>query len=173
LGNPLLFKGFGNRRNQFHDTELSSRIDNAFHALAIDEKRKNFEATLWLQQAHSVGQVLEQVWFPGVHSDVGGGYAENESGLSDIAMQWMLEKAQSCNLNFDSIPMKPNPMATTHESYRGFYKLQSRLFRPIGIAETKQGKTNELIHPLVLERYKKDPNYRPKNLVDYFNKHPF
>jgi hypothetical protein len=46
LGNPLLLNGFLSSRNQFHDTELSSRISNAFHALAIDEKMKNFEATL-------------------------------------------------------------------------------------------------------------------------------
>ena len=169
LGNPLMLKGFGNKQNQFHDTDLSTRICNAFHALAIDEKRKNFEATLWHQQPGTKEQVLEQVWFPGVHSDVGGGYPE--AGLSDIALQWMLEKAESCHLNFNNIEMAPNPMAAMHESYHGFYTLQSKYIRPIGIIEPEKGNTNESIHPSVLVRYKNDISYRPINLVDYFKLH--
>jgi uncharacterized protein (DUF2235 family) len=170
LGNPLVLNGFLSKQNQFHDTDLSSRVSNAFHALAIDEKRKNFEATLWHQQTHSKDQVLEQVWFSGVHSDVGGGYPE--TGLSDISLQWMLEKAQNCNLNFDKIAMSPASRAMMHESYRGFYKLQSKLLRSIGVVNPKKGNTNEFIHPSVLERYQNDEAYRPKNLVDYFNQHP-
>jgi uncharacterized protein (DUF2235 family) len=172
LGNPLLMKGFGSKHNQFHDTDLSTRVSNAFHALAIDEKRKNFEATLWHQQAGSKGQVLEQVWFPGVHSDVGGGYAETENQLSDIALQWMLEKAESCNLNFEKIALNPGPLAVMHETYRGFYTLQKKLFRPIDAVDPDEGKTNETLHPAVVERYNNDKNYRPVNLVDYFRRHP-
>jgi uncharacterized protein (DUF2235 family) len=172
LGNPLFLKGILSTRNQFHDTELSSRIINAFHALAIDEKRKNFEATLWHKQPESKGQVLEQVWFPGVHSDVGGGYPESENGLSDIALKWMLERAESCNLKFDSININPNPMAFMHESYEGLYTLQNKLFRPIAKVNPKKSNTNESLHPSVLERYNNDRFYRPKNLVDYFYRHP-
>ena len=172
LGNPLLLNGYLSRLNQFHDTELSSRIMNAFHALAVDEKRKNFDATLWHQQPDSKDQVLEQVWFQGVHSDVGGGYAETESGLSDIALQWMLEKAESCNLKFDNMVVKPNPMAIMHESYKGLYTLQYKNFRPIGCVNPRRGNTNESLHSSVVERYKNDLAYRPKNLVDYFNRHP-
>ena len=171
LGNPLFLKGIVSKRNQFHDTDLSTKISNAFHALAIDEKRKNFEAALWHQQPGSKDQVLEQVWFPGVHSDVGGGYAE--TGLSDIALGWMLEKAKSCNLNFESISMTPNSMGLMHESYKGFYTLQPRHFRPIGFVDPQKGNTNESLHPSAIERFKTDSNYRPKNLVDYFIKHPF
>lgn len=169
LGNPLPVKGFGNKRNQFHDTDLSSRISNAYHALAVDEKRKNFEATLWHQQAHSTGQVLEQVWFPGVHTDIGGGNPETESGLSDIALQWMLQKAQSCNLSFDMMAINPDPMAKMHESYQGFYKLQPKWYRPIGLTEPLKGNTNESLHPAVMLRYNDDTNYRPKNLSDFLN----
>lgn len=172
LGNPLLLNGILSKRNQFHDPELSSKISNAFQALAIDEKRKNFEATLWHKQIGSEEQVLEQVWFPGVHSDVGGGYPENETGLSDIALNWMLGKAESYNLNFDVIPMNPNPMAMMHESYVGFYTLQNKLFRPIALADAKKGQTNECVHPSVIERYKADKNYRPQNLEDYFKQYP-
>jgi len=170
LGNPLFLNGFLSRKNQFHDTELSSRIANAFHALAIDEKRKNFGATLWTQQAGVKNQVLEQVWFPGVHSDVGGGYPE--TGLSDLALKWMLEKAENCHLHFDFIEINPDLTAQMHESYSGFYTLQPRHFRPIGKVDPKKGITNELLHPSVIERFKQNQNYRPKNLVDYFHQHP-
>ncbi len=166
LGNPLFLNGFFSRRNQFHDTDLSSKVTFAYHALAIDEKRNNFNATLWIQQPNSKDQVLEQVWFPGVHSDVGGGYFE--TGLSDISLNWMLEKAASCDLNFNQIETHPNPMAVMHESYNGFYKLQSKHLRPMGIKPAKNGNTHETIHSSVLTRYKNDPTYRPKNLENYF-----
>lgn len=164
LGNPLLLNGILSKRNQFHDTELSSKIENAFHALAIDEKRKNFKATLWHKQPNSENQVLEQVWFPGVHSDVGGGYPKNESGLSDISLQWMLEKAQSCNLKFNKIDMNPNFLAKQHESYKGLYWLGGRNIRAI----TANSNTNEKLHSCVKERYEKDNLYRPPNLAKFF-----
>jgi uncharacterized protein (DUF2235 family) len=165
LGNPLVMNGYLSKRNGFHDTDLSTKIENAFHALAIDEKRRNFEATLWHQQKDSKDQILEQVWFPGVHSDVGGGYTD--SGLSDIALSWMLEKAQSCNLEFNPIELNSNAMGLMHESYTGFYKLQPPNFRPIGLVDPVKGKTNESVHPVVITRYQNDKSYRPKNLVNY------
>ena len=167
LGNPLVLNGILSRKNGFHDTDLSTRIEHAFHALAIDEKRKNFEATLWHQQKDAGAQVLEQVWFQGVHADVGGGYVE--SGLSDIALNWMLDKAQRCNLQFDPIEINPDALSKRHESYTGFYKLQPPLYRPMGVEDPNKGKTNETVHSSVLERYKIDPLYRPVNLVRYFN----
>lgn len=170
LGNPLFLNGILSKRNQFHDPEISSRTSHAFHALAIDEKRKNFEATLWHRKEDYKDQVLEQVWFPGVHSDVGGGYPD--TGLSDISLKWMLEKAQIYDLNFNHIEMNPNPMGVMHESYVGFYKLQHMHFRPISQVLHNKGNTNESVHHSVIERYKNDPAYRPLNLVDYFNRHP-
>jgi uncharacterized protein (DUF2235 family) len=170
LGNPLFLKSLLSQRNEFHDTDLSSRVVNAFHALAIDEKRMNFEATLWRQQKDAKDQTLEQMWFLGVHSDVGGGYPE--TGLSDISLKWMMEKAQSCNLSFNAVEMHPDPMGQLHESLKGFYKLGNQLYRPIGLKIPGMGNTNEQIHPSVIERYKNDPVYRPKNLVRYFEQQP-
>src|SRR5262249_39926876 len=63
------------------------------HAIAIDERRAFFRTHLWRPAADAAKggpKDLKQVWFPGVHCDVGGGYAEVESGLSKIALQWML-----------------------------------------------------------------------------------
>lgn len=165
LGNPLVLNGILSRKNQFHDTSLTRKIENAFHALAIDEKRKNFKATLWRQKADAKKQVLEQVWFPGVHSDVGGGYPLTESGLSDISLQWMLEKAQKFNLKFNLVEIKPNPLAPKHETFKGFYKLRGKNIRPLVSNEF----TRETLHPSVMERYNKDESYRPQNLVDYLS----
>ncbi|MEI8114372.1 MAG: DUF2235 domain-containing protein [Bacteroidia bacterium] len=170
LGNPLVLNGFFTKRNQFHDTELSSKIGHAFHALAIDENRKNFEATLWHQQEGSKGQVLEQVWFAGIHSDVGGGYPEKETGLSDIALKWMHEKAESCHLNFGNLLLNPNPLASMHQSYTGYYKLKAKFYRPIRHIFPDKGITNETLHSSVVERYKNNANYRPKNLEEYFKR---
>ena len=170
LGNPLLLNGILSRRNQFHDPEISSRVRYAYHALAIDEKRRNFEATLWHQMSECRDQVMEQVWFPGVHSDVGGGYPD--SGLADIALQWMLGKAEKCDLTFDPIRISPDPLSKMHESYQGFYTLQHKLSRPIGTIRPGSGMTYESLHPSVLERYAADKKYRPSNLVDYFKRNP-
>ncbi len=169
LGNPLFLHGVTSGRNEFHDTELSSKIEHAYHALAIDEKRKNFQAALWHQQPDVQGQVLEQVWFPGVHSDVGGGYPV--ALLSDISLQWMAEKANDCNLSFSQMKIHPDPMGLKHESMNALYSLAGKLYRPIGLKIPGSGDTKEYLHPSVQERYKKDPAYRPVNLVRYFE-HP-
>ncbi|WP_186416718.1 DUF2235 domain-containing protein [Bosea sp. CS1GBMeth4] len=75
---------------QFHDTEVSRIVDYAFHALAIDEKREPFQAAVWQRPRHEEFKRIEQVWFPGVHSDIGGGYSEHR--LGDIALTWMIER---------------------------------------------------------------------------------
>ena len=75
------------------------------HAIAIDERRAFFRSHLWrpssrADQEHGPKD-LKQVWFPGVHCDVGGGYLEAESGLSKVALEWMLDEAQSAGLLVD------------------------------------------------------------------------
>ncbi len=169
LGNPLMMNGWITQRQAFHDTKLSSTVANAFQALAIDEKRKYFQAALWNQQAHAANQVLEQAWFVGVHSNVGGGYAS--TGLSDVALQWMVQKAKGCQLDLKEIAARPDPLQNPDESRTGPYKLMPAFYRPIGVPG-KEGPTNELLHPSVLERYRADPAYRPGNLEDYFSRNP-
>lgn len=75
---------------QFHDTEVSSIVDYAFHALALDEKREPFQAAVWQRPRHEKFEKIEQVWFSGVHSDIGGGYADHR--LGDIALHWMIDR---------------------------------------------------------------------------------
>jgi uncharacterized protein (DUF2235 family) len=84
-------------RYNFHDTELSEQVNYAYQALAIDERRGAFPPTLWTRKAgrgalaRGHTQILEQVWFAGCHSDVGGGY--QDCGLADISFLWMAAKA--------------------------------------------------------------------------------
>ena len=77
----------------FHDLKLSSRVDFAFQALAIDEHRRPYRPTPWERQAHSVNQTLRQVWFTGTHGDVGGGY--DDPSLSEIALMWIVAQAST------------------------------------------------------------------------------
>lgn len=91
--------GITRRRSRFHDVRLSSMVQCARQALAIDERRLTFEPCLWDVPADDdrPGGV-KQVWFPGAHSDVGGGNAS--PGLSDVALLWMMGEAAACGLTF-------------------------------------------------------------------------
>jgi hypothetical protein len=75
-------------RYGFHDTTLSSIVDYAFHALALDEARRHYVPTLWSYAFHHNNKGIEQVWFPGCHSDVGGGVESD--GLSSLPLYWMI-----------------------------------------------------------------------------------
>jgi hypothetical protein len=108
---------------------------NACQALAIDERRREFPPTLWTPPSTPLaGQTLEQVWFCGVHCDVGGGYPE--TGLSDITFSWMLGKATTLGLQIDPTveaqyaPLldAKNALGQIHESWSvtwGFPKLRA------------------------------------------------
>jgi len=168
LGNPLLVNGVLSRRNAFHDTALSSWVQRAYQALAIDEKRLHFPPTLWRKQAHAIGQVLEQVWFAGTHSDVGGGHAD--TGLSDLALCWMAEKAAAAGLALGPIRAFPDPTAPLTESRTGVYRALPPYARPLGVPGVPP--SCESLHPSVIERYRKDAGYRPANLDDFFLRNP-
>ena len=74
------------------------------HAVAIDERRAFFRTNLWRgkEGAPPAGpKDMKQVWFAGVHCDVGGGYAENVSGPASVALYWMVGEAQAAGLLID------------------------------------------------------------------------
>jgi hypothetical protein len=94
---------------------------------------------------------MKQVWFPGTHSDVGGGYPELESGLSKITLQWMLREAKACHLLCDPERVatmlgergceyaKPDPKARFHESLQGLlWKVLEHIPKPRYDDETKK-----------------------------------
>jgi len=158
---------------QFHDTTLSSSVENAYHALAIHEKRSDFEPTLWEKQDRpdTADQTLEQVWFSGVHSDVGGGYFEEQ--LSDVAFLWMIEKAKSCSLGFredflaDKDWFNPNPEGRLHDSFDFPFSWLDTLRRKKGNRQF-QAKPNtfESLHGSVVERFKKGERNWPPSFLE-------
>jgi hypothetical protein len=93
LGIPRKWLNWIGRRSfQFHDTELCSIVDHSCHALAIDEHRPEFEAAVWDVPRRGGYHTVEQVWFPGVHANVGGGC--EDKGLSDLTLDWMLKRVR-------------------------------------------------------------------------------
>ena len=84
-------------RFKFPDTHLSEHVACACHALALDEARQSFEPVLW-QERPGDGARIEQVWFAGVHSNVGGGYPRQ--GMSLVALDWMMKRAEAHGLRF-------------------------------------------------------------------------
>jgi uncharacterized protein (DUF2235 family) len=107
-------------RYEFHDTSPSGVIEIGRHALAIDEQRDSFVPTLWTQPIPP-GTHIEQVWFPGVHSDVGGGYGQSD--LAMIPLRWMADEAMAAGLALDETILPPQaalqPLAAQHDSRTG------------------------------------------------------
>lgn len=132
-------------------TEENPSVQVFRHAMAINEKRRMFRLMPWnerqvfkpdplMDEADALSQDIKQVWFSGVHSDVGGGYSEEESGAAKIALAWMLEEAITHGLKVrqklvkhlvygHSHPngtreyMPPDPNGMLHESLAGGWHL--------------------------------------------------
>ncbi len=149
----------------FLDTSLNSKIKNAYHALAIDERRAQFPATLWEGEPRA-GQTLEQVWFTGAHSDVGGGEPSDGSGktaLSDITLGWMMNKADALGLEFDedvfrsyTLPLDAAyALDTFHESWKIF----------CGFPRRREIPANASISNSVVLRCMEENSWRPRNLT--------
>ncbi len=153
LGIPVPFWGtLGEREFLFHDIEPSKIIQHARHALAIDENRIDFEPTLWSEKE---GLDLLQVWFSGVHSDIGGGY--KEQGLSHIASQWISSEACKFGLQFEPhflTSIQPNPADKLHNERTGIYRARKESIRDI----------TGLVHSSAKKRWDLDvDNYRKKS----------
>jgi Uncharacterized alpha/beta hydrolase domain (DUF2235) len=138
----------------FHQTSLGSQVRHAFQSLAMDERRGNFQPAVWVRS--DAGQVLEQVWFPGVHSDVGGGYPDH--GLADATLLWMLGRLRAHSLlSFDDQAVAGGvnrktaelyPEGHIHDSRSLFWKLVGcPVPRPVGITDE-----SECIHESAKER---------------------
>lgn len=130
LGIPVPFWGaLGEREFLFHDTRPSGIIQHTRHAVSIDENREDFEPTFFDKKP---GFDLKQIWFAGVHSDIGGGYEER--GLSDHACKWMIEEADGFGLRFESHleqSLSPGHTDKPHKERKGVYLLRGKLFRTI------------------------------------------
>ncbi|MFI5781493.1 DUF2235 domain-containing protein [Nocardia sp. NPDC051570] len=88
-------------RYRFHDLRLSPTVEYARQALAINERRRAFAPCLWEvpDSGRPDPERVKQVWFKGVHTDIGGGYPDCR--LSDITLRWMVDEAERRGLAFD------------------------------------------------------------------------
>lgn len=103
---------------RFPDRKISPRVHRACHAISIDDERKTFHPTMWNESGSREGQI-EQVWFPGVHSNVGGGYPKQ--GMSLIALDWMMAQAERAGLRF---------LHTDRTDYRDHRDPHDKLYDP-------------------------------------------
>ncbi len=120
-------------------TAVNPDIATVRHAVSIDERRAFYRQNLW--RGADPGQCRE-VWFAGVHSDVGGGYAESDNGLSQITLEWMLCEAIQHGLLIDLEDaahllgykgtgyVRPNPDAEPHNSLCGAWWILEYLPKP-------------------------------------------
>ena len=150
----------------FHDTRLNDKILNARHAVAIDEMRASFSPTLWTGVENRPN--VKQIWFPGAHSDVGGGYLH--IGLSDGALKWMMDEAKVLGLGFHEgmyKQLKPDCRDVLHDSQTGLFKHLRTQPRSTPLLAEEQ---NSAVHTSALERQSNPPicqaPYRPTKTLN-------
>jgi uncharacterized protein (DUF2235 family) len=192
LGIPIgNIPGFGKADMQFLNTGIRAPNRFAFHALAIDEHRKAFAPTLWtvdtpkaLEPDTPPPRTLEQVEqrrFVGAHANVGGGYPSDP--LAQQPLKWLMGKADQHGLSFKrNVEIDGDVLAAPiSDSYApfmgGLYKFVSRRFyREIGQQPFEDGNSirstiNETMDPSVFDRWNRDSDYRPANLVNWVKKY--
>ena len=173
----LLFKGLDCVSDvlfphRFYNYELTNNVESAYHALAIDDERKSFTPEIW-NESESKNTSVEQVWFAGVHSNVGGGY--RRGGLANVALDWMMARAGKSGLKFktgatDEVHSNANVHGRLFNSRDGaaiYFRYQPRDIEEL-CRNKLRGKVK--IHRSVLERMKrKSGNYAPGHLPYEFD----
>jgi uncharacterized protein (DUF2235 family) len=174
-------------RIEFSDTMIPSRIEYGFHALALDEVRSAYRPTLWTLPRYSEKHrqpTLRQVWFSGVHTDVGGGRKDHR--LSDITLAWMISECSNTQLLafdpeylFNRRPQtygntKRTPWATEGGKTQGSTGIKAlisgKIERMLGTATrwplSENDRTNETIHASIADR-KFGNNVGPRHAKKY------
>lgn len=167
LGIPVafiekFFSHFDSLKYQFHDVSLTPNVDYAYQALAIDEHRKPFAPSLWSTATPSTIE-MEQRWFAGVHSNIGGGY--DNDGLANVALDYIVNKAEALGLEVNRNDYlkfyKPHPQDEMRDSMSLQYKVLGEINREI----TLNNASNQVIDESVYKRMAKIAEYRPENLA--------
>ncbi len=123
--------------HRFQNQNLSRHVRRACHAIAVDDERYTFHPVLWNEDGTRDSRRIEQVWFAGMHSDVGGGYPDD--GLAPVSLCWMMAKVRSRpghaeGLRFNEhrvreIKQRAQPLGKMHDSRRGlgvYYRYSPR-----------------------------------------------
>lgn len=160
---------------KFYNYELTSNVKNAFQALAIDDERTSFWPKVWNEKSAiklNENMNVQQVWFTGMHSNIGGGY--ERAGLANVSFDWMLDNLQNTGLLFkdgflDSAKADANVNGRQYNSREGLASFYRYHPRKIGDLCTKaNAKIN--IHESVMDRLnRRTANYVPRLLPMKFN----
>lgn len=177
--------GWIGKRRTFPYTAANPDVKTVRHAVSIDERRAYYRQNLWNEEK-SPNSDVRQVWFAGVHSDVGGSYPEAESGLSKIALNWMITEAVDHGLEIDRKRYHrfvlgqdkkgeytgPDWKTPVHKSLKGLWWLlefwpknytleHTRYFIPRGLPRIIA--EDSLVHRSVLDKIQHG-GYQPENL---------
>lgn len=169
MGLPFSFFGLIKDKHLFYDRKIGSHVKTVRHALSLDEIRDDFEPTIW-QPKSTVD--MAQVWFAGVHSDVGGSYKPDNNGkvLSEIPLQWLIIEASKSGLKVDELMIhrmnhaEEHIHAKQHNEYKGKYKLLGKRIREI----PQQNKIPTFVHKSVKARY--STAYKSQPIENYIAK---
>jgi uncharacterized protein (DUF2235 family) len=163
LGAPgVMGRVFNRDKYEYHQVGLCPAVQNAYQALAIDEQRRPFDADLW-QRPAGWGGKLEQAWFAGVHTNIGGGYTFD--GLANEALHWIVEKAEVNGLVVDSTYLahfEPHFTSDLRDSMSIKYRLMGGP-KPRTIGAHRDA--GECVHQSALDRlHHVASSYAPANL---------
>ena len=154
----VIRKWFSPEKYRFNNTTLSDNVLVARHALSIDEMRRSYAPTLWGETEGDADRDIKQVWFPGVHANVGGGYPIRD--LSDITLEWMINEAKANGLLLNPSyedKLSPRPLGQLENSRKGFFgKLKSR---PRAVPNFLRAATNEKISEAARVRHVANQGY--------------
>jgi hypothetical protein len=172
-------------KQKFHDFDLNENVGYARHAISIDENRAEFSRVPWgfHDAKHATRDAqgnywFQQLWFAGNHSDIGGGYLENESRLSDTALSWMREEAEKIGLKIDASVLHTRPAhdGMQHDEVaKGFAVITRWTGISWDLALRKIPRPDTTLHRSVYKRfectevleYDTYRPYRPTNLRDH------
>jgi hypothetical protein len=178
---------FTSPKMKFYDPHLDNEVRYARHALSLDENRNDFAIVKWGSKSNkgpprkdSDPDWLQQVWFAGNHSDIGGSYLENESRLSDISLKWMVHAATALpdetgpngagiKVNPLLLQLRPDPLGPQHDEREpGFWGIRW----PKGLRHVDP---EAILHSSVYERAAAErvphfyaaEDYSPDNLLEH------
>ena len=171
-----LLDGLPGFRHKFHDFALSESVENAYHAIAIDDERRTFHPLLWdAEVVDDSYQTLRQVWFAGMHTDVGGGYSQR--GLSDIALAWLTRQAAAKGLWIypkNTVELKEDAAGVMHDSWG---RTVTKLYRKKARAWDQDRADTPIVHESVIRRSESPDlpggDYRPWILDIDYEKEPW
>ncbi len=146
----------GNHADDFFYRGKRPNSRYGYHALAIDERREDFAPCRWGDEQD---ERHVEIWFPGAHSDVGGGYSDD--GLANGALRWMIAKAQQHGVAFHDeriAEFEPDPTDTLHDSHSGLWKVRDAVEREI--------RAGAKVHTTALQRRDAVADYDPANLPE-------